>query len=111
MKRHHLQLYIFTVIIISACNACSSITTNNINNNDNNKQVLSENLCQLKWYQEVERKLRSGDGQGHGPNLGSLEWRSTVEFKLGIRGKAGLPPRESNLWCSYINSHYIDQKS
>ena len=44
----------------------------------------------------------TGDGQGHGPDLGSSEWRSVIEFKLGIRGDPSVPPRNSELWCAYI---------
>ncbi len=39
---------------------------------------------------------------GHGPDLGSEEWKSVVEFKLGIRDQADLPSRNSEDWCRRI---------
>lgn len=59
--------------------------------------------CSPEWNRFVEQKLISGDGQGHGPDLGSDEWKGVVEFKLGIRGQAGIPARDSDQWCSYID--------
>lgn len=59
--------------------------------------------CSDAWNQLVDKKLVSGDGQGHGPDLGSDEWKGVIEFKLGIRGKAGLPTRDSTEWCELID--------
>ena len=59
--------------------------------------------CSDEWNQFVEKKLSTGDGQGHGPDIGSEEWRSVVEFKLGIRGDDNVPKRDSKAWCSYID--------
>jgi uncharacterized protein len=61
-------------------------------------------FCTQQWYRFIEDKVATGDGQGHGPDLGSTEWQSVVEFKLGIRGKAEVPQRNSDAWC-----HHIDQ--
>lgn len=47
--------------------------------------------------------MPTGDGQGHGPDLGSDEWKSVVEFKLGIRGDPQVPGRDSQAWCTYID--------
>ena len=59
--------------------------------------------CSEKWQEYVEEMLRTGDSEGHGPDVGSLEWRSVVEFKLGIRGDPANPSRESDEWCTYID--------
>jgi hypothetical protein len=59
--------------------------------------------CSEQWFQHVEEKLQTGDSEGHGPDLGSSEWRSVVEFKLGIRGDPGVPHRETDKWCTYID--------
>ena len=59
--------------------------------------------CSKPWYQYVEKELISSDGQGHGPDLGSDEWKGVVEFKLGIRGQADLPDRASDDWCQLID--------
>ena len=59
--------------------------------------------CSPEWFQFVEKTLVSGDGQSHGPDPGSEEWKSVVEFKLGIRGQAGLPGRDTEEWCHKID--------
>ena len=61
-------------------------------------------FCTLEWYRFIDNKVATGDGRGHGPDIGSTEWQSAVEFKLGIRGKAEVPQRNSDAWC-----HHIDQ--
>ena len=65
--------------------------------------------CTAQWYQFVEHKLVSSDGQGHGPDIGSDEWKSVIEFKLGIRGQSGLPGRDSEGWCQLIDAMVLDQ--
>ncbi len=59
-------------------------------------------LCSASWFESVEDHLGTGDGQGHGPDPGSEEWKSVVEFRLGIRGEPGLPERETEAWCRHI---------
>ena len=58
--------------------------------------------CSDAWYRLVEASLPTGDGQGHGPDPGSDEWKSVIEFRLGIRGKAGVPARDSEAWCRHV---------
>lgn len=65
-------------------------------------------VCSEAWFEKVDRQITSGDGQGHGPDLGSLEWRSVVEFKLGVRGDESLPAADSERWCTYIDQHFIN---
>ena len=60
-------------------------------------------LCSDQWFRFVEEKMPTGDGQRHGPDLGSDEWMSGVEFKLGIRDKSDLPSKNSDDWCRYID--------
>lgn len=59
--------------------------------------------CSEQWLQFVEEQLSTGDAEGHGPDVGSMEWRSVVEFKLGVRGDPATPPRETDEWCLYID--------
>ena len=72
------------------------------------KLELIKSQCNQAWFAKVDRQITSGDGQGHGPDLGSMEWRSVVEFKLGIRGDESLPAADSEHWCAYIDQHFID---
>jgi hypothetical protein len=59
--------------------------------------------CTQSWYALVESSWPTGDGMGHGPDPGSEEWRSVVEFKLGIRDQPGVPDRNSQAWCEFID--------
>lgn len=59
--------------------------------------------CSEAWYRTIEAKVPTGDGQQHGPDVGSDEWKSVVEFKLGIRGDPRVPSRDSEAWCIYID--------
>jgi hypothetical protein len=60
-------------------------------------------LCTESWYHAVESAIPSGDGMGHGPDIGTEEWKSVIEFKLGIRGNPNVPDRNRPEWCNYIN--------
>jgi uncharacterized protein len=55
------------------------------------------------WYRFIEEKITTNDSQGHGPDVGSDEWKSVIEFKLGIRGKPNLPVRDSKAWCDNVD--------
>jgi hypothetical protein len=66
-------------------------------------EVEAQVLCTDAWYRYMEDKVPTGDGQGHGPDIGSDEWRSVIEFRLGIRGKADLPARDSEALCGAID--------
>jgi hypothetical protein len=63
--------------------------------------------CTEGWFQLVEQRYGTSDGLGHGPDVGSLEWRSTIEFKIGIRGDPDVPAVDDERWCRYIDTHYI----
>ncbi|SEA82975.1 Uncharacterized protein YPO0702 [Desulfuromusa kysingii] len=65
--------------------------------------IESISLCSDAWYEEIEAKVHTGDNHGHGPDIGSEEWKSTIEFRLGIRGQNHLPDRHSHAWCQYID--------
>lgn len=85
-----LTLIIISCFVLSACQ----------------KEMLQadmSNLCTQNWFESVESTITSGDGMGHGPDIGSEEWRSVIEFRLGVRGNADVPDRNSDEWCSYID--------
>jgi len=60
-------------------------------------------LCSEAWNRMIDTKVTSGDGRGHGPDIGSDEWKGTIEFRLGVRGKPELPLRTSEDWCRTID--------
>ncbi len=47
--------------------------------------------------------MPTSDAQRHGPDVGSEEWKSVIEFKLGVRDKPNVPSRDSERWCQYID--------
>lgn len=59
--------------------------------------------CTAEWQQWVESRLTTGDAHGHGPDIGSDEWQSVVEFKLGVRGDPAVPPRDADAWCRFVD--------
>lgn len=58
--------------------------------------------CGHSQYQAIDQRLSSGDGHGHGPDIGSDEWKSVIEFRLGVRGQPQVPPRQSAEWCDFV---------
>ena len=66
----------FFAVVIALGFGCAEIDENTIETQN----------CSDGWFSLVETKVMTGDGQGHGPDLGSLEWRSVIEFRLGILG-------------------------
>jgi len=58
--------------------------------------------CTDAQYRAIAAKVATDDGKGHGPDIGSDEWKSTVEFRLGVRGNASVPARDSAAWCPYV---------
>lgn len=63
----------------------------------------SEILCSDSWYRFIDDTVATNDNQGHGPDVGSEEWKSVIEFKLGIRDEPNLPDRDSEAWCRHID--------
>lgn len=59
--------------------------------------------CNASWERFIEDNVSTGDGLGHGPDVGSDEWKSVVEFKLGIRDDPSVPEWSSPAWCYHID--------
>jgi len=71
---------------------------------DNHRSRLETvSLCSDSWYRFIEEKIPTSDNQSHGPDVGSDEWKSVIEFKLGIRNKQNLSSHDSEAWCRYID--------
>ena len=68
-------------------------------------------LCSNEWFEYVESEVGTGDGRGHGPGIGSAEWKSVVEFKLGIRGDSNVPNQETREWCVFINRQLSNREA
>jgi len=89
MSRNRISVLVLFIASLSACGQRSAQTEDPV-------------LCTDSWFQSVEQSISTGDGMGHGPDIGSDEWKSVVEFKLGVRGESGVPDRTSQEWCNYI---------
>ena len=59
--------------------------------------------CSRQLFERIDARVQSGDGMGHGPDIGSEEWKSVIEFKLGIRDRPDVPEADSTAWCSFIH--------
>lgn len=68
-------------------------------------QPIKVQECNQDWYLEVESQVMTHDGEGHGPDPGTDEWRNVVEFRLEIRDDPALPDISSEEWCSYIDNY------
>ena len=64
-----------------------------------------DGLCGTDWNRHIESLVHTGDGAAHGPDWGSEEWQSVVEFRLGLRDKPGTPAHNDPAWCRYIEQH------
>lgn len=60
--------------------------------------------CSETWFAWVENRVPTGDNAGHGPNPGSAEWKSVIEFRLGIRDDPAVPDVDSDAWCGHIDA-------
>ncbi|WP_285164829.1 hypothetical protein [Shewanella goraebulensis] len=101
-------------VLLSGCSQQSTPTTeSSAHSSDGVNLVIdsadSESRCDEVFFNKVERLVMSGDGQGHGPDIGSAEWQSVIEFKLGVRGEAQVPPRDSIEWCDYIKQQVVTE--
>ena len=63
-----------------------------------------DTTCAPQRLHAIEEAIGTGDGQGHGPDVGSDEWYSVVEFRLGVRGQPDVPARGSRAWCDFVNA-------
>ena len=85
------SIILFSIVLVAACSG------------EQTRETRPE-PCSEQWQKYVEARLRTGDSQGHGPDVGSAEWRSVVEFKLGIRDNPEVPSRSSVEWCTFIDA-------
>lgn len=94
----------YLIIFISLLSACSSFESINIDTKfiESKPSTKQEPLCSNEWLHYVEGQISSRDNQGHGPDVGSLEWQSVVEFKLGLGNDSALPSKSTLQWCEYI---------
>ena len=60
--------------------------------------------CTEAWYWLVESIVGSGDPQSHGPDIGSDEWKASVQHRLGLRDDESAPPVASPDWCAYLDA-------
>lgn len=61
--------------------------------------------CTTDDYQRIDHFIHSSDSQGHGPDIGSNEWKQVVEFKLDLRKRKSAPNIQSPSWCSFVLQH------
>lgn len=82
----YLSVMLFSVtMLLSGCQLRTE--------NDANSPALPTTpaLGSADWQQWVDTNIQSGDGQGHGPDIGSEEWCGTIDHRI-FRGSTGLTP-------------------
>ena len=94
--KHSLNQLPLTTLTCIAVAACSSTSSDPIH-------ILEQTAtCSDQVLLHIDGMVVTQDDQGHGPDQGSEEWHSAVEFKLNVTSKPDLPARNSNEWCAYI---------
>lgn len=99
-------------LLILLLSACSSFDFDSVREE---AKALSEektktSSCSMEWFKYVESQVLSQDQQGHGPDIGSEEWQSVIEFKLGLDKVANKPDKLSPEWCKFIQQALDDQR-
>ena len=82
-------------ILLLLLTACSAVSHN---------ETRAPIPCAEEALLSIERQVTSSDSQGDGPDIGSQEWHSVVEFHLGVRGDKSVPARGTRLWCDFIEA-------
>lgn len=91
----------FVLIMVAACAQASD---------DRKSSPAPRPLCSDSWYRSIEEQVPTSDAQSHGPDVGSVEWKSVIEFKLGVRDKPNVPSRDSERWCRYIDQRVRESR-
>jgi len=66
--------------------------------------------CSNQLFASFESQASTSDGMGHGPDVGSDEWKSVIEFKLGVRDDPEVPERDTNAWCGFVDKRISDEQ-
>ncbi|MEM7359975.1 MAG: hypothetical protein AAF431_12815 [Pseudomonadota bacterium] len=61
--------------------------------------------CSQAWFDGISKRTGVIDAQGHGPDPGSLEWRSAVEKKLKLPAGSKVSELASDQWCKFIDDY------
>lgn len=59
--------------------------------------------CSKAWMVFIDDSVSTSDDNQHGPDIGSAEWKSTIEHKLNVKGKSEVPDQDSDDWCVYVD--------
>ena len=60
--------------------------------------------CSTADILNLAAKLDVSDGAGHGPDIGSAEWRAAIEFRMGITESEHVHDNDTKNWCQFIES-------
>ena len=82
--------WILTVALICGCGSSEEHT-------------LRPEPCTDEWARLIETLIPTSDSAGHGPDVGNDEWKSVIEFRLGVRGNPDVPSIQTEEWCEYID--------
>lgn len=94
---------LWSLIVTTLMVACSQAQDKTVQVPQTSELSSNASVCSDIWYQQIANTVITTDAQQHGPDIGSDEWKSVIEFKLGVRGNSDVPKRDSNAWCQYID--------
>lgn len=98
----YMKVNLLVALLLTFVIACSSNKENNLAN--------TTPSCSPQIYQLISDQVQTDDALGHGPDIATDEWKSTIEFTLGLRGESSTPSHTSDQWCGYI-LNIIETKS
>lgn len=59
--------------------------------------------CSKAWMVFIDDSITTQDENQHGPDIGSAEWKSTIEYKLNVKNNPEVPDQNSQDWCIYVD--------
>ena len=80
-------------ILLLLLTVCSAVSNN---------ETRAPIPCAEEALLSIERQVTSSDSEGHGPDVGSQEWHSVVEFHLGVRGDKNIPVKGTKKWYDFV---------
>lgn len=90
-KKHFCYKHLLGFFLLAFLAACSE-----------NSPISELQNCPIETQNQIEQLVTTGDGHGHGPDIGSDEWHGVIEFRLNLREQTNLPDWHSQAWCDFI---------
>ena len=98
------------MVFLRRCLPLLSIVLIGCESFSNNTQAANTSPpCSPEWNRMVEQQISTGDGHGHGPDIGSSEWYYVIHRKLRWPEPANPQPGSPD-WCQRADQAIRNQK-